>query len=271
MKQLSLREIQLEELEILKTFAKILNQHGLTYFLYSGTLLGAIRHKGFIPWDDDIDIAMPRPDYEKLIRLIQHKKIVLPEPLEFRAFELGNHPHSLPKVINTQIPIESNSKLDRNLWIDVFPLDGLPENNRDANQQMLALRRYKVYTHIKNSPIKVILHENRSSLNKIIKILCKIPLAFISRKHLAKKMIRLAKTIPYEKAYFCGGHAWDYNGIPLRYRKSLFKPLKTKFEGVDFTIPAGYDEYLSSTYGDYMKLPPKSAQITHEVRAYKTN
>jgi len=79
MKQLSLRETQLEEQKILDATVSLLNKHHLTYFLYGGTLLGAIRHRGFIPWDDDIDIAMPRPDYDKLLSIIKKHQDSLPE------------------------------------------------------------------------------------------------------------------------------------------------------------------------------------------------
>ena len=129
MQQLSLREVQLEELNLLKDFDKFCKKYNLKYSLCYGTLIGAARHKGFIPWDDDIDVCMPRPDYERLLTLKEH--------YDHDGLELIANPinHSLDAtyaaIINKNIPCEntySNTLRSKYLWIDIFPVDGFSED-----------------------------------------------------------------------------------------------------------------------------------------------
>lgn len=129
MRQLTLREIQLEELKLLSYFDEFCNINRLKYSLVYGTLIGAARHKGFIPWDDDIDVAMPRPDYEKLLSL---RSSFNSGAIELIADKLN---HSLDAtyaaVINRDIPCKntySMTKRSQYLWIDVFPVDGFTED-----------------------------------------------------------------------------------------------------------------------------------------------
>ena len=129
MKYLTLEEIHKEETEILKKFISFCDENNLTYYICGGTLLGAIRHKGFIPWDDDIDVMMPRNEFEKLEKILNEKKIA--ENLSFISYDNGNMHYPFGKVINTNIKIDDScvkDKLEQYLWIDIFPMDGIPES-----------------------------------------------------------------------------------------------------------------------------------------------
>ena len=131
-KKLEIEEIKHIEVDILKHVVKICNRHKLRYFLAYGTLLGAVRHQGFIPWDDDIDICMPRPDYDKFIEIWQKEK-TLNESLNFGLLfpsPGNNYFYEFAKVTATDTVCEVNLPIldikGLGIWIDIFPLDGMP-------------------------------------------------------------------------------------------------------------------------------------------------
>ena len=273
MKELSLRELQLEEAKILEKTVSFLEENNLRYFLYAGTLIGAVRHQGFIPWDDDIDIAMPRPDYEKFLALTK-KDRSLPNCPNYRveSMEYTNLKYTLCKVTDPDIAIDSDSKEDKNLWIDILPLDGLPENMRKANKILVGQQHRRTIIHIKFTPIRKILKERRSLPNRLAKIVLKPVLALYPTTKLLKKMASDAQSYSFENSFFCGAHAWETNNMPVRLRKNIFDDfVLVDFEGKKYRAPAKYDEYLSYMYGDYMKLPPKDQRVTHGTKAYKIN
>ena len=117
------------QLEVLDRVDRICRKHGIRYFAFWGTLLGAVRHQGFIPWDDDIDIGMPRDDYEKFITYARKE---LQSPYELKTFDTDeNYQQYIIRIINNQVEISRNDALTNrndNIWIDIFPLDGMPNN-----------------------------------------------------------------------------------------------------------------------------------------------
>ena len=132
-RQLSQDEIKDGEVSILRAFHEFCENNHLVYSLAYGTLIGAVRHKGFIPWDDDIDVVMPRPDYERFIGLAVSG--VFPEGCRVQATEVDGFIQSFAKVIDPSISVKSGrnrSETKEWLWIDVFPIDGLPEQKKQA-------------------------------------------------------------------------------------------------------------------------------------------
>ncbi|WP_051004336.1 LicD family protein [Treponema primitia] len=141
---MTLRDIQLIELAILKQVLAIIKSNNLTYFLLGGTLLGAVRHQGFIPWDDDIDIGMPRPDYEKFIEVVNK---LLPGNLQLKHFKLDEKYKKYPiRIEDIRYQVQRNDAIQKsiyNVWIDIFPLDGMPGNplGRSIHKLRLLFRR----------------------------------------------------------------------------------------------------------------------------------
>lgn len=270
---LTLKEVQRAEADILEAASAYFDKNKLEYFLDSGTLLGAVRHKGFIPWDDDIDLAMPRPSYQRLIEIAKKNHVISFRGKKYiiESYETTGSKYPFIKITDSTIKIKSKSLLDKNLWIDLFPIDGAPENNREHSRLFQKGRKYKNFYHIKYTRISGILREKRSLPNRLAKIALKIPLRFVPTNSIRKKVDNLFRGYDYNGSYYCYS-GWFCGSLELRYRKQLYeKKVMLDFEGAKYPAPAGYDEYLGTTYGNYMVIPPKGAYESHDTVAYRVN
>lgn len=265
---LTLRELQLEELKILKDLAKYLNENNYTYFLCAGTLLGAVRHKGFIPWDDDIDILMPREEYSRLIK--EYNQNPIKKDYTLKALELNNSGYPFAKLVTNNIVIESKSAEDKNLWIDIFPIDGYPDDYDESLklEKRILTRKGMIYLH--TTSFKNIWKEKKSVKNRILKMFLKPISMLVPVKTSAKKIQKMATKYKYSTSKYVGGSVWGY-GIQERMEKEkvFSSAAELEFEGEKFCAPIGYKEYLSNIYGDYMKLPPEEKRVTHNIIAKK--
>lgn len=269
MEKLSLKEIQTAELEILTEFDRAARKYGLKYTLCAGTLIGAVRHQGFIPWDDDIDVMMPRPDYEKLIRLNRKKKL-WDDRLLLKSFEDGTLDSPYAKLFDTDISIREENydqKDVRNLWIDIFPMDGLPDDEKKIKRHYryaLTLCKINVASVVKNG-------YGSSKAVIVIKDILLKPLAkLVGRRRIAKLQRKLALKYSYSHAPKCGMVTWAYDGPGQAMPREEFeKMIEMPFEGRSFSVTSLWDENLTGIFGDYMTLPPEEERITHDLEAYR--
>lgn len=265
MRDISLEEAKRLELEILINVADFCEKHGLRYYLAYGTLIGAIRHKGFIPWDDDIDIWMPRSDYNKLIEIYnaenEDKTFHLIAPT---AKESGFH--TFVKIINVNTEkIEMGQKKGSVLGvdIDIFPLDGEPEDEKENEKWYKKLKQlYKRYTFSCKSldgyPLKTKIH--------ILLYRGDAP----RRNKIFAETLKLHAQYPYEECKYVGAMESIDIGLKERYEREWFEEsVMVEFEGLSFRAPKGYHEVLTKTYGDYMQLPPESKRVTHHSNTMK--
>lgn len=255
--EIGIDELKRIQLDLLIDIDKYCTSNHLTYFLAYGTLIGAIRHHGYIPWDDDIDIdiAMPRPDYDRFVesymgnggyyRVVTHKKD-------------NRYTKPFAKVYDDRTVINEYMYHQYNygVYVDVFPIDGIdPKLNQiEKNQWLIKLLNTKL----------AILDSKRSFSKNMIMALGKILLSPISVDSIVNKMERNAKQVDYTTAKYIGNISYSvYGKGDMVERELLSSTIEGTFEGHTFKMPKGYDEYLRHIYGDYMKLPPVEKQKTH--------
>lgn len=262
-----LRELQLAELEILKDIVKVCELNDIEYFLSGGTLLGAVRHKGFIPWDDDVDIAMPREDFEKFIRIAPE---MLSVEHKLKTYQLEDTFLSyVPKVVNESILVEDLSGMIRKeipAWVDVFPLDGITDSPfiKPIFKVRLLYRRciYKISCF---EDIVAVAELDRPLVERVIIFLCKnlkIQKLFSTKKQLIK-LDKLLKTYDSVSSNYYMNFMGAYKLKQIVHKDIYGNGGKYRFEQYEFNGPEDYDSYLKHFYGDYMELPPKSKRNKH--------
>ena len=267
MNKLTLREIQEAELAIMTEFDKAARKYNLKYTLCAGTLIGAVRHKGFIPWDDDMDIMMPRPDYEKLIRLNRKKKL-WDDRYFLSSFEDGTLDAPYAKLFDSRISVkEENYKQKdvKNLWIDIFPMDGLPEDEKKIK------RHYKIALSLCKMNVASVVNNGYGSSRAVIlvkDIFVKPFAKLVGRRRIAALQRKLALKYSYSHAPKCGMVTWAYDGPGQAMPREEFeKMIEMPFEGKNFSVTSLWDQNLTGIFGDYMTLPPEEDRITHDIEA----
>lgn len=260
MKVISFEEAKKVELEILLNVADFCDKHGLRYYLAYGTLIGAIRHKGFIPWDDDIDIQMPRPDYNKLIELFnQENKDKRYFLIDSKAKNAG---HTYVKVVDMRtIKKEEGTKKNSILGVDldIFPIDGMPSDEAEFEKWYAKLYNCYKKQQYANTALK------GWRLKTKIHLLLYKPYV-LCRKGLRKKADKLHALYPYEECERVGSMETIYSSKKNYMRKEYFDGYTlVEFEGHQFKAPKKYHEVLNCLYGDYMQLPPEEERITHHI------
>jgi lipopolysaccharide cholinephosphotransferase len=262
MRELGFDERKKIELEILIEFDKFCKENGLTYFLAYGTLIGAIRHKGFIPWDDDIDINMPRKDYCWFVENYNKKnlngryKAVSPKMPEAQ--------HTFLKFIDTKtLKIEPNIKYEYGclgIDIDIFPLDGQPEDEKKYNRWYDNLMRIYRFFGLCGKD-----NTGNIKIKRRIALLVIKPLTG-GRKKLLRKAERLHQKYPYDISKYIGSIESAFDERSVRFPKEWFaKSIFVEFEGHKLPVPVEYDKVLKKIYGNYMEFPPKEEQKIHHI------
>ena len=266
MKHLTLKEIQYKEKEMLRKIIEFLEKHNIEYYVSYGTMLGVVRHKGFIPWDDDIDISMTRENYNKLLDIAKINCNIDKE-LQIQCYELGNSVYPIIKIINKNIYLYDSLEIDKNIWIDVFPLDSLPDNEKEINKFM---NKTFIMSHLymlKNFKYKEIPRTTRSTKATIIKYLTKPFTVFIDKEKWMKKYIKLVTKYNNMNTKYISGVAWHREQFNI-FPKSILESSIYDFEDIKVKGFKDYDKYLKICYGDYMTLPPENKREMHNVKAY---
>lgn len=264
MVKLNSSEIKNLELEILLKFDEFCQEHKLRYYLAGGTLLGAIRHQGFIPWDDDIDVCMPREDYEKAAKMFG----VQDDRYKLRSNGIDNFSAPFAKILDLHTKIiskVSNSNIESNLWIDVFPVDGLPEDIANVKNIYDKCHFYRGMLTL----IDLKMIDDKNIIKRVIKIILKPIALIIGQKWFVNKLEKIAMQYSYDSCKYVGAITWGLYGVGERMLKSEFETsVEVDFEGHKFPAFSCWDSYLRGLYHDYMQLPPIEKRQTHNVEAY---
>ena len=265
-----IRNLQLKELDILREFIRVCEKNDLKYYAVGGTLIGAVRHKGFIPWDDDMDLAMPRKDYDIFIKKYYKD---LPEHIKPNDFHFSNDDvYFYPlKLMNTRVRVTEDRLAETGtesfLSIDIFPIDAIPDDRLGRKLYMAEFYKYKFLTALCNIDIL------RKNVDRPLyeRAVIKVAKLVNAGKHLKLKKIQYRFDRFLKKHSRRGGKLiGDITGaygfrefVPKRY---FGKGKELDFEGINIRVPSEYDAYLTRIYGDYMKLPPESDRKAGHLR-----
>lgn len=256
------------QVEILSDFQAVCEKYGLEYFALYGTAIGAVRHKGFIPWDDDIDVGMLREDYEKFLRIARKEmkdKYRIMTPIDDHKYAC-TVTHLQRKNTKFVPSILKNEPYEMCIDLDIFPMDYVCRNKYKAKLQQLEATFWGRILFLIGTGEVIIPYQNIKG--SVAEKTCK----FI---HKVLKVLRVSPYRVYMRFYrTCtkynkeGGEyvtSFEYSGglKDKVKRESLFPTTEVDFENIKIKIPANNHEFLSMVYGDYMKIPPKELQINH--------
>lgn len=264
------REVQEVLLDMLDSFVEYCEKHGLRYYLVGGTLLGAVRHHGFIPWDDDIDVGMPRRDYERFLELVKTEPVAPHlQAISARAGTLSN-PYCELLHMGTELERDTSKYIREecqilHLFIDIFPQDGWPEADRKARwlAGYMKWNRYLVQC-------------GRAKLGKgvnMFRMLAKAPviclMKLVGYRRILRHMDRVARRLDYDTSRYVGAITYGIYGPGERcLREEVVDFQKLEFEGRSLCVPGCWDRYLRQIYGDYMILPPEEKRKDHRLRVW---
>ena len=246
---------------VLSHFAEFCEENNLRYSLAYGSVLGAVRHKGIIPWDYDIDTYMPRPDYERFLKLYKEQS---PTGYELLTPYDNCYPEPFAKLgdKNTTLLFTSSFPVDYGIFIDIFPLDGasdaLDYRERDFDRFNSYLRWYRAaqITRNKNKLLDLMC---RRRIILLLKLLLTAPFRGGIKNYCIKKMKRISLGHSFETSNYVMQYRDDSYGREKSWfpRQWIENTIKVPFEGISVRIPKDYDFYLKHYYGDYMQLPPE--------------
>lgn len=262
-----LESIKKIELEMLDVFIEICESHNIDYFLAGGTCLGAIRHEGFIPWDDDIDLGMLRSDFNRFEQACQTE---LPEPFFLQTmFTDPKCGLVFAKIRNTRTEMVENYcknvDMEQGVWIDIFPYDAVPTDSKIRNAHIRKLNLLKNLYIVKSG---YTMPKGKSLPQHIAYYIAKILVAFIPlnqiRDALYKQMTKYNGSSESKFVYPAGGSYGPEKEV--KSKEMLNSYCSVLFETRVCKTIERYDDYLTQNYGDYMTLPPKEKRTTvHDI------
>lgn len=265
--ELSTREIQLESLKILKAIDAVCRREGIRYWLAYGSLIGAVRHQGFIPWDDDLDIYMPRPDYERFLACFDGHAAELAPYVAIKP-EVGlRRPFLITRVSNPEFKMvgEYGDEVDElGTFVDIYPLDGLANSSEEARRREQAAHKLTLkYMQANNFDCY-----NRG--NGVLKRFAKrVQSVLVGRPEKYQEQLNeLCREYAFDDSKLCYALAWVATSEIFIYDRSWFDAtVRMKFEDMEAPVPVGYDELLTCEYGDYLRIPPQAERVGHHFYA----
>ncbi len=258
MNQKEFEWLHLAQMEIMDEIHRICVDEGITYYLIAGSAIGALRHSGFIPWDFDIDCAMPRPEYVKFKAACERQLNPRFQYYDYKTVRGYTNPHALVGIKGTKLYRQydkfNHETFHAGIYLDVFPLDAAPDTVEEREQHAAQVNAVKHKIYIKR-------HYNYSAspIKNTAKVIRSLRYAGISIDQLNEELD--AEMRRYEKAgthYLCsmaGRHPYENECSPIEW---FGTPVLAQFEDRQYYIPQECDKYLRKMYGDYMQLPPEA-------------
>ena len=271
-KELTLPEIQKEALKVLLKFDSLCKEHNWSYFITYGTLLGAVRHKGFIPWDDDVDVQMPRKDFDAFSAWCRENEEQI-KPFKLCSREtVKNYPYGLSRFANMDFKYVTTSKaylqFDIGVFLDIYPFDNYGNNYQQGSklQKKIARINRTVPRYITGKCAGGIV---KSVLKDAVHIFLRITKPKDYPEKANKKIRELVQKYTADTDIFTGCPTWT--GGCYQFKKEWFaEKTELTIDGHKFPAPKDYDAFLTCCYGNYMELPPEEKRNPyHEYKIYK--
>ena len=240
-------------------FDSFCRENKIRYYLFYGSLLGAAREKGFIPWDDDIDLAIPRKDYQKLVEIFnkktdRYKLVSMHNNSDFTA--------PLAKIIDTQTRLIQNygfkEKVELGIYIDIFVFDGLPSDEEERMECLKCAQKLTICWEIAASDFS---YNKRNLIHKCVSYIYYLPIHILGYKYYLKKIDDFASRYDFDTSEYVSNLMLTSSDDA--YRRKCFEFIELPFEGHKFYAPSGYEELLTQLYGDWRIPPSKEEQISH--------
>ena len=264
-KAIETKELRSLLLDLLDYYVLVCDSNNLRYFLGGGTILGAVRHNGFIPWDDDIDVMMPRPDYNRFI------EIVTKSPNDKYSFiyhkNFKNYGFTFGKLqVNNTVLIEGDlfEKFGQiGVHFDIFPIDGLPDTDEAIQKYFGVVMAFRDAVAIATTKPRWC----KPYFKKVVRmILFYTIFQLITPKYIISLLERILARYNYDSSKYVAALVGSYGRKELMDKEQVVDFILWKFEGKRYRIPVGYDKYLRDHYGNYMQLPPIEKQHGHSNR-----
>ena len=257
---------------VMRHFIAICKEHSLTYFCCGGTAIGAVRHHGMIPWDDDVDVFMPRPDYDRFVQIASRQ---LPDGLELMTpYSKADYPLYFVKLCDSRTTLQEEVEVPcvYGLYIDIFPIDGAPDDIEQARAMERRFTKTKhkleaISSHVSFADYLYLLTQPKEWGRFARKTL-----AFFCRQAYRRKLLRQMEAIcrqyDYNSSTLVAVYCGSYGPKEVFPKAWLQGQVMFAYEDMEVALPSGYDNYLRQYYGDYMQLPPVEKRISHHLKAY---
>ena len=263
--QLTMKQTQEISLEILRTVADICEAQGLRYALIYGTLIGAVRHHDYIPWDDDVDIMMPRPDYNKLLAYLAEHISEYPHLQVFNRDTCKRYPYMITRISDDRyvIDVENEAPYGMGVFIDIYPYDGLGDTKEEAIRYGLKGDRLSSLCY-QASRKRFAMENTKSPIRKLLKLPVFLAAKLVGKDWFQRKLEALANVKDYDTSEYVGCVIWlSWGEKDIFPRKWFDETVMMPFGKYTFRVPKEYDRVLRHEYGDYMQLPPEEERIGH--------
>lgn len=269
--ELSLQDIKEIELSLLEQFHSICQDQGFRYSLTGGSLIGAVRHQGFIPWDDDIDVFMPRPDYDRFIKYCYRREL----PFRLITYETVKGYNGLSAKLSDLSTIILDDVVAENyemgVNIDLFPIEGLGNSKKEAlklynktvwQRELVVAAAWKKYFRSKTHSLFI----------EPIRLIMFFFSRFVDPKKLLRGIDAENRSYSFDDCLYAGDIAGNYRKKEIMEKRVFETFIDVEFEGRMFKAIENYHEFLTNIYGDYMILPPEEKRMTHHTfKAYSKN
>lgn len=270
MRKLTLDEIKRLSFQVLCAVRDVCEENGLSYSLTGGTLIGAVRHQGFIPWDDDIDIMMPRPDYDRFIQIVKEGAF----DFDLLCVEICGEGYWYPfaKACHRGTLVKEHGiqegEFSMGVYVDIFPVDGAGDHYGMAKMRTMVfqvlhgLKLMSNWTAFRRSKLRKWYYEP-------VRFVCYGISRILGKKLLTRMVERFLRSKDFAACAYAGRLVGDFGSREVMPKEVFERSVSVSFEGETFSAVADYDRFLTGLYGDYMRLPPAEKQVTHhEFEAY---